>query len=232
MPGVEAIREVEDQRRRQENEANGHPEDLKLYLPSEVTHTRSMGSRRLFQTEARLRRAQCHDTLELIRGRLLYKRHLVNFRNLHVTGQREATRSSTLITSIAEKLAKGVAKYRHCRHALVQLVGEERCGIYRELLDAHVAVYMSAESDASAVKKLGVLGGRGSRKGGEASLRQTQVRRDDPTDSRYSKTSWIWTATELQGDDEYLHDCKYCLQGSSGAVLTDLQVFGWNGPRL
>lgn len=207
MPGVQALRQADDQARRDNNQADSHPEHLRLYMPSEVAHTRRMGSLRLFQTEARLRRAQCHDALELVRGRLLCKRHLVMHRNLHVTGQRESTRSSTLIASISEKLAECVAKYRHCRQALVQLVGEDKCGNYRVLNDDHVAVYAVSESDARAVKQLGVLGGRGSRKGGEASRRETYVRREDPTDSRYSKTSWIWTADGVREDDEYLHEC-------------------------
>ena len=211
MPGVEALRQSDDNSRRLLDQADGHPENMKLYMPSEVPHTRNMGTPRLFQTEAKLRRAQCHDALELVRGRLLCKRHLVTFRNLNVTGQRESTRASTLIASMSEKLSESVSKYRSARQALVQLVGEDRCGNFRELKDEDVAVYVAAESDAAAVKKLGVLGGRGSRKGGEASRRDAHIRRDDPTDSRYSKTSWIWTGDGLQGDDEYLHECKCIL---------------------
>ena len=211
MPGVADVLEGEEEDRREEQlKQDGdkstppmEAEDIKLYLPSACDED-DMCPPDLREKEATLRRGQCHDALLQLRSRLIARRHLINFRNANVTGQRQTTRSASCIKQISEKIREATSKYRRAREALIALVGEMSLGGFRPLLDKDIELFAPGESDSLAVKKLGRLSGRDSRvtasgrkfdKVGEGSTRQT--------------VSWIWTAGGEPGEEEeFLHECE------------------------
>lgn len=217
MPRVALILEREETERRVALSVPPLPEDVKLYLPSECSASRALQAevgcpQRLIKQETALRRGQCSDALTRIRSRLCAKRYLVNYRNAHVRGQRATGRSAALIESIGTKIKDAVDKYRRSWASLVRLAGVDGCGAFRELRDSDVKVYVTAEADAEAVKKLGRLHERDSRITGTGRLggkaAKQAKRRDVPGETR-ATMSWIWTADggpDVE-EDGYLHEC-------------------------
>lgn len=225
MPGVKDILEEDDQRRQRKNKEPPAAENVRLYLPSACVDDRAICATALRTKEAALRRGQCGDAIQGLRGRLLSKRHLVNYRNAHVTGQRDSTRAAGLIASVSQKIDMTVSKYRTCWEALSDLVGEEGCGSFKELLDSDIEVFGVEESDATAWKKLGRLDGRDAKSVGSRTAKSTRgkkskgrgnrtdVWRSQPGETR-QKMSWIWTADGGPGgeDSGYAHECGFnCL---------------------
>ncbi|KAJ7483696.1 hypothetical protein B0H11DRAFT_1723311 [Mycena galericulata] len=100
-------------------------EAIKLYMPSELSEKeRDVGCQRgLVDLEVRLRESQCHNALVHLRSHLHTKRHLIGFRNTHVTGQVKATKARTLIGQVGERAQAAAEKYRYAREALTRLAG-------------------------------------------------------------------------------------------------------------
>lgn len=93
MPG--AIRAIQEEEEHRDSDAPPpNPEDIKLWLPSELkTDELATGcTRGVVGIEIKLREAQCTDALAMVRARLHAKRFLISFRNTHVVGQRDSTR--------------------------------------------------------------------------------------------------------------------------------------------
>ncbi|KAJ7836821.1 hypothetical protein B0H13DRAFT_2106465 [Mycena leptocephala] len=86
----------------------------------------------LVDMEAKLRVAQCDNSLVALRARLHAKRFLIGFRNENVAGQVQATKARTLIGQVGER-AESYAEYRKGRRALVLLKGVEAYTHLREL---------------------------------------------------------------------------------------------------
>ncbi|KAJ7058293.1 hypothetical protein C8F01DRAFT_1305830 [Mycena amicta] len=127
MPAVSILRAAEEDLR--DEELPPRPaEDVKLWLPSDVTHTQQseVCSAALIDVELQLRRAQCirSDALEKIRGHLYTKTHLVYQRNAMAVGQQASTRSSTLIGRVGDQERREVTKYRQALAALWRLKGK------------------------------------------------------------------------------------------------------------
>ncbi|KAJ7156559.1 hypothetical protein C8R43DRAFT_1125754 [Mycena crocata] len=161
------------------------PERIILYMPSEMPINDGDPLRGcvqgLLNMEAKLRIAQCTNTLCALRARLHAKRHLITFRNANV----------------GERASACAAKYNRARDAIISLKGEEEGAMFRELLAADIRLDGDAgESDAAARKKLAMIGaGRGER-----------APRDAPGTSK-KVMSWIWTAPGALDDaEERLHD--------------------------
>lgn len=177
-------------------------ENTKLWLPSDLppSELASGCNKRLPQMEVKLREAQCADALTLVRSRLHAKRHLIVFRNANHVGQRQSTRSRTLIGRIGERINEAADKYRHARLALIKLKGASYGVKYRELLQTDITLGEEVESDTAARKKLGKVG--------------TNRTRNEPSSaSQKTAMSWIWTANGGPDDDEQmLHDCKFICQ--------------------
>ncbi|KAJ7174316.1 hypothetical protein C8R46DRAFT_1214526 [Mycena filopes] len=175
-------------------------EDIKLYLPSGLLRAdRVDGCRKgLPAMEAKLREGQCEDSITLLRSRLHAKRHLLNYRDESVVGQRAATRAYTLIGQLGERVDAVSAKYRRARSALIALIalrGRAECEKWKELKAADVQLDEEREIDAAAHKRLGNISSR--------------ARRQGPALSSKKKTfSWIWTGGGGgPGEDEAeLHD--------------------------
>jgi hypothetical protein len=113
MPGMAALKEAAEEA----CDPDAPPpkaEHLKLWMPSELeAEERWRACRRgLAETEAKLRRAQCTDALDVLRSRLHAQTHLITWRNANSVGQRAATRSATLIGRVGDQIDRVAAKYR------------------------------------------------------------------------------------------------------------------------
>ncbi|KAJ7735174.1 hypothetical protein B0H16DRAFT_1731438 [Mycena metata] len=176
-------------------------ERIKLLMPSQMKPDSNDPLRGcvkgLLAMEAKLRVAQCNNSLVKLRARLHAKHHFIAFRNEHVTGQIQSTKARTLIGQIGERVEACAQKYRNTRTALIQLSGEADAVQFRELRAQDIQLDGDAgETDAAAHKKLAMISaGRGAR-----------APRNAPGESR-RVMSWIWTAPgALDNEEERLHD--------------------------
>ncbi|KAJ7893230.1 hypothetical protein B0H13DRAFT_1625288 [Mycena leptocephala] len=196
MPGVAALKEAAEETR-DTDEPTPKAEEIKLWMPSELEPgTRRQVCRRgVPEVEARLRRAQCGDSLQDLRRRLHAQTHLISWRNSNSVGQRAATRSATLIGRVGDRIARVAAKYRRARAALVELKGPDYVPEFKVLEDTDLNTLAAEESDAKSRKKLAHLG-------------STKRARNEPSDKNRKKTmSWLWTVGGGPGEDEVgLHE--------------------------
>ncbi|KAJ7627924.1 hypothetical protein DFH06DRAFT_1338758 [Mycena polygramma] len=162
MPGA-ALVLAEAEERRDADAAPPKAEKVKLFMPSEMCADAADPLRGcvkgLLSMEAKLRAAQCNNSLAKLRARLHAKHHFISFRNENLMGQSQTTRAQTLIGQIGERVNACVVKYRHARSALIKLEGEEGATQFRELWLEDVQLDGdTGESDAAARKKLAMIG--------------------------------------------------------------------------
>ncbi|KAJ7650262.1 hypothetical protein FB45DRAFT_1076655 [Roridomyces roridus] len=192
MPCVTLLWRAAEERR-DPNVAPPKAEDMKLWLPSELSvDQRRSGCRPgLASMEARLREGQCADALQDLRARLHTQRFLITWRNANVVGQRGSTRSATLIGRVGDRIARVASKYRQARSALIALKGEDHAPQYKELRHEDMSVGVEEESDAASRKKLALHGAKKSR-----------------NETLKKGFSWIWTVGggPQEDDNEALHD--------------------------
>jgi len=102
-----------------------HPEDAVIWLPSRIPE--NLRSRVCYtglpDIENRIRTAHCYDSLDAIRHTLNVKSRLVEFKNRNVRGQRDGTRSRTVIDRVHDRAKVAAEKYRVARRAKLALVG-------------------------------------------------------------------------------------------------------------
>lgn len=84
------------------------PEKVAIWMPSDIPRDGPTDTLRgcvpgLVDMEARLRVAQCDNSLVSLRARLHAKRFLIGFRNENVAGQVQATKARTLIGQVGER---------------------------------------------------------------------------------------------------------------------------------
>ncbi|KAK6975118.1 CxC2 domain-containing protein [Favolaschia claudopus] len=199
MPGAAAVLEHHEAQR-DPDAPPPRAEAVKLFMPSEMVAATPLDPLHgcvagLLEMEAKLRVAQCENSLALLRSRLHAKRHLITFRNANVIGQNLSTRARTLIGDIGDRVDSYANRYRQGRTALIALKGADAYPHLRELKDDDVQLDGDAgESDSAARKKLAMIGsGRGAR-----------APRNAPGSSR-RVMSWIWTAPGAL-DEETMHD--------------------------
>lgn len=210
MPGALRAIEREDEDR-DPSAAPPNAEDIKLWLPSDLT-----GSDRvtgctvgLPEMEVKLREAQCEDALTMVRTRLHAKRFLISFRNTHHVGQKQSTRSNRLIARMGDRVVAHAEKYRAARRALIQLKGAELSS-FPELKATDLTLQEEIASDNAAAEKLGRVGSKNHR----------------PLHMSTSRTtlSWIWTARggpeEEEGD---LHACEWVVLNDCRSA--DMRLF-------
>jgi hypothetical protein len=205
MPGIEAIKEVVEEAR-DPDVAPPKAEDIKLWLPSEMSAEvrRLVCKRGVAEIEAKLRRAQCTDALDVLRSRLHAQRHLITWRNSNAMGQKASTRSATLIGRVGDRINRVAEKYRRAREALLELVGAASEPQFKELLASDLNTNIAEENDASARKKLARLG----------SSKRTRA---EPSIKK--NFSWIWTTGGGPGEEDVqLHEgecgvLKYSARG-------------------
>ncbi|KAJ7122475.1 hypothetical protein C8R46DRAFT_1050549 [Mycena filopes] len=175
-------------------------EDVQVFLPSSLeSATREAGCREgLPEKEGLLREGQCRDSLHALRSTLHTKKHLVDWRDSAVVGQRAATRANTLFERVGERVDAEATKYRQARQALISLRGVALCTEWKELRAADIQLDEEREVDAAARRKLGNIGSKRFRRQGPA------------LSSKEKRMSWIWTAGGGPGEDEaQLHDCRW-----------------------
>lgn len=182
-------------------------EEVKLWMPSDLSpwEQKNGCQRGLLAIEAALREGQCRNSLASVRSHLHAKRHLIGFRDMHITGQIKATKARTLIAQVGERVTANAERYRQGRQALHNLIDEsghsylEPLVSFRELKASDLTLDNEAEeSDTSARKKLALLGsGKGARTPRHVKGSSKRV------------LTWIWTGEGASDDEEKdLHACK------------------------
>jgi hypothetical protein len=196
-----------------------HPEEVKLWLPSSVPHNRlsQICVDGLPPIEERLRVAQMNDALTGIRHTLRVKSRMIQFKNANVRGQREGTRSRTIIDRIHEKARSFAIKYRVARVAKMLLSGPgDWEQIYRPLADSDIRSY----TDPTRLRfGAGRRGTNEDEEDGEAvieadiakpseTVEEIELGEDDIERERWHGTgltrrtlSWIWTTRPVNVED-------------------------------
>ncbi|KAK7053548.1 CxC2 domain-containing protein [Favolaschia claudopus] len=196
MPGAAAALEAHELARDVEA-LPPRAESVKLLMPSQMSGTDPLRGciSGLLEMEAKLRLAQCDNSLASLRSRLHAKRHLITFRNENIIGQVQSTRARVLIGEVGERVESYANRYRQGYSALLKLKGAEAYPHLRVLKPEHVQLDGdAAESDSAARKKLTMIGsGRGARTPRNAPGSTKQV------------MSWIWTAPGAL-DEERMHE--------------------------
>ncbi|KAI1788243.1 hypothetical protein LXA43DRAFT_1097462 [Ganoderma leucocontextum] len=100
-------------------------ENVHLALPSAISpgHRAVVCSEHIQELKARLREAQCRDTLQDIRNKLHTIDHLYHYKKLHVRHQGPNTRARNNIANEDKCKLRAVQKYRHTRQVKLALSG-------------------------------------------------------------------------------------------------------------
>ena len=103
---------------------NIHPEGSIIWLPSQIPAPLRLHvcCPELPQIEERIHTAQCYDTLDMVRYVLRVKTRMIVFKNKSVRGQRDGTRSRTVIDRVHERVRAAAEKYRVARQAKYALL--------------------------------------------------------------------------------------------------------------
>lgn len=196
MPGVaRTITDAEEAR--DTDAAPPKPEQIKLFMPSDLAAQDAEAAALvcvpgLLDMEAKLRVAQCENSLSSLRSRLHGKRFLITFRNENVREQVHTTKAWTLIGQVGDRVEAYARRYRKGHSALLSLKGQAAYPYLRELKPDDVRLDGDdGESDAASRKKLAMIGaGRGA-----------CAPRNAPGTSR-RVMSWIWTAPGALENEE------------------------------
>lgn len=130
-----------DEAPRTAKHAMPNPEDTVLWLPSALPPSLRVGdlTKKLLDTELRLRLAQAEDSLTDIRRLRRIMRGISEFKRLNIsgTGTKANTKARTLYTSFERKQKQSVDRYRAAHQSLLSIdpTGEWRPR-FRELLDS------------------------------------------------------------------------------------------------
>lgn len=123
---------------------NDEIEHADIWLPSKIDATarRRVCREGLPRIEERLRTVQLEDSLENIRHILKVKTRMVQFKNKNLRGQKDGTRSRTIIDRVHQKARAAAEKYRSARVAKLALTGSgEWENAYKTLNDADIRGY-------------------------------------------------------------------------------------------
>ncbi|KAF7294627.1 CxC2 domain-containing protein [Mycena indigotica] len=194
MPGVAplmAAAEIE----RDSNVPALPAEEVKLWMPSQMPRTPDGVNGclpGLVALEERLRVSQCENTLSQLRFTLHGKRWLIAYRNAHVTGQRQTTKSAKLIQSVGDRATGLYRRYWRGYTALSGLNVLDKYPQLRELRQQDVRLENDIDvADMDASRKLASTG----------LIRGARLPRTMPSRSR-QVLSWIWTAPGAFADEE------------------------------
>lgn len=130
--------------------SNSHTTDL--LLPSSTCIHISV-PHILLEHEWQLRHAQAHDALASLRARLEVRAHMYQYKDRFIRGQREGTRSNSLLQSVEAKKHLDVLRYRAAFAALEVLsaaLGKTNWrGSLRELRDEDIRHIASGDGSGS-----------------------------------------------------------------------------------
>lgn len=121
-----------------------NPEDQQVWLPSALPTAERLkvAGDRVSDIEERLRVAQLSDALDSIRHILRIKTRMIYFKNKNIQGQRDGTRSRSIIDRVHDKAKAATDKYRAARNAKLALTGPgEWEDVYRILEDKDIRGY-------------------------------------------------------------------------------------------
>ena len=149
--------------------------------------------------------------------RLFAKRHLIIWRNTHVTGQRASTRAITLIETVSSRVRFHQRKYNRAHEAMVSLIGEKACVKYRVLEDKDLTLDVELIADAVATRKLGEMGSTRTRVHGRREQEEEQGTK------KKGLVSWIWTGVGDEKDEERMNEGKSLVR-MFAHVLTKIAV--------
>lgn len=127
-------------------ESEPKPEDVALWLPSEITADQrcTVCVDGLADVELKLRTSQCADSLRGLRQVLQLKTRLVYYKIKNIRGQKDGTRSRSFIDRVHRQAIQFVLKYRAARRAKLALEGPGRWEAeYQELRNEDVQSYAS-----------------------------------------------------------------------------------------
>lgn len=133
-----------------------NPEEVELYLPSGIPSDRRSSScvQNLPKMELQLRTAQCISSLQGLRQTLRVKTRMVYFKNKNIRGQREGTRSRSIIDRVHKRAIRFVQKYRAARRAKLNLEGPGGWEItYQELRNDDIRGFASAKPKKKGVRR-------------------------------------------------------------------------------
>lgn len=120
------------------------PEEVPLWLPSAIPSHRRRAAcvEDLPKSELKLRTAQCSSSLHELKQVLRLKTRMVYFKNKNIRGQREGTRSRSIIDRVHQRAIRSVQKYRAARHAKLGLEGSgDWENIFKELKNDDIRSY-------------------------------------------------------------------------------------------
>lgn len=178
MPGVHALRLAAD-REEDESSSTTQPENLKLWLPSEMpAATRTLGCvQDLPDKECRLRLAQADDALHELRRQLRVSATILDFKKNTVggTSQRNGLRTRTLMMRFHDKTHRCARRYDT---AFVALLSLDPNGVWQHRLRR-----LDHSKDLR-------LPGRDKEEDADPKKRVSEGRRE---------ISWIWLAPRADG---------------------------------
>ncbi|KDR65407.1 hypothetical protein GALMADRAFT_148720 [Galerina marginata CBS 339.88] len=179
-----------------------HPEDFELWLPSYLPAA----------IEERLRDAQCSDSLEKIQRILKVKSRMIYFKNKNLRGQRDGTRSRTVIDRVHEKARHAADRYRSARRGKLALTGPGKWEeTFRVLEDGDIRGYQDPNRLRPRVGRRGVLEDEQlaqaqpeppeSNGEGFELFNEQRSRRDGTGETRRT-LSWIWQTVPISDADD------------------------------
>lgn len=133
-----------------------NPEDVQLWLPSEVPATKRHAAcvEGLPEMELRLRSAQCSSSLQGLRQALRIKTRMIYFKNKNIRGQRGGTRSRSIIDRVHRRAIVFVQKYRAARQAKLILEGPGAWEqTYRELRNEDIRGFASGKPKQAPLRR-------------------------------------------------------------------------------
>ncbi|KDR84217.1 hypothetical protein GALMADRAFT_54716 [Galerina marginata CBS 339.88] len=191
-----------------------HPEDFELWLPSHLPAAvrATVCSSGLPKIEERLRDAQCSDALDKIRCILKVKSRMIYFKNKNLRGQRDRTRSRTIIDRVHQKARNAADRYRSARRGKLALAGPGQWEeTFRVLEDRDIRGYQDPNRLHTRVGRRGVLEDEQldqaqseqpeSNDEGFVLFNEERSRRDGTGETRRT-LSWIWLTTPSSDADD------------------------------
>lgn len=185
--------------------ASDQPEDVTLYLPSELSsHQLSRCVPALLDIEKVLREAQCNTTIERLRNQLFIKSRYLVHKGLHLRHQAANTRARALLDRNERKIRLHAAKYRDARAALLRMHGDNISRFpWEELKQEDIRCMEDSEAlEKCANKEVEREAYRTSQEGTDAP--DIYGNKTTPGEGRRT-LSWIWMAAASNGAEAELH---------------------------
>ncbi|PBK63848.1 hypothetical protein ARMSODRAFT_990134 [Armillaria solidipes] len=212
MPGLlQYLTDIGDSNGMSLEDADRNPEEMKLWLPSEIPSEwrHEVCVEGLPAIEDRLRMAQCNDALQGIRHALRLKLRMVQFKNKNTRGQHATTRSRSVIDGVHQRALAFATKYRTARQVKLQLIGPgEWEEVLRVLQNKDIRAYTDPECATRGP------GRRGTNEDSDEPCRDSElppeeeinVELDDRglhggTGETRRTLSWIWLTTTINLED-------------------------------